>query len=64
MITSLFCLRQHFSVMISLIFIQTITITVLSVTTEPFIVSECITTCLKAIELFCQKTKKIWRRYH
>ena len=52
MITSLFCLRQHFSVITSVILFKISTIAVSSVTTEPFIVLESITTCLKAIELF------------
>ena len=63
MITLLFCLRQHFSVMTSLIFIQNLAITVSSVTTEPFIISESITTCLKAIELFFQNTNKLVRHF-
>ena len=38
--------------------------TVLSITTEPFIFSESITTSLKAIELFLRNIKKPWRHYH
>ena len=45
MITSLVCLREHFSVMTLLIF----AITVSSVSIEPFIFSESITSRLKAI---------------
>ena len=38
-------------------------ITVSSVTTEPFIVSEPITTCLKAIELVFRNIKRLWSYY-
>ena len=39
-------------------------VVVLSVSTEPCIVSESISTCLKAIEKFFQNIKKLWRHYH
>ena len=47
MITLLFCLNHWY-------LFKILEITTYSVSTEPFIVSECITICLKAIELFFQ----------
>ena len=50
MIVSLFCLRQRLSVITLLISIHILAITVLSVSKKQYIVSESITTRLKAIQ--------------